>query len=166
MYAGAHIGCLQLIEIAGERKLTSVDQTKAIGSVEEQVVLLERNLYDHPLAALFWERRLEEVLCKHNRGKATQRLAMEEISQPTPAETPAPATQDHALQHGTPKLRRHGRFTMPPDSIEAPTQLLATEPTTQTSTNDAAELTDLTLGRWQEATRGTSTTSTKNKNYT
>ena len=34
-------------------------------SVEDPVVPLERNLYDHPLAGLLWERQFEKVLLKH-----------------------------------------------------------------------------------------------------
>ena len=31
-------------------------------SMEDQVVPLERNMYGHPLAGLFWERQFEKVL--------------------------------------------------------------------------------------------------------
>ena len=34
-------------------------------SMEDPVVLLERNLYGHPLAGLLWERQFEKVLLKH-----------------------------------------------------------------------------------------------------
>ena len=34
-------------------------------SMEDPVVLLERNLYGHPLAGLFWEKQFEKVLLKH-----------------------------------------------------------------------------------------------------
>ena len=33
------------------------------------VVPFERNLYDHPLAALFWERQFEKILLKHGLEK-------------------------------------------------------------------------------------------------
>ena len=34
-------------------------------SMEDPVVLLERNLYGHPLAGLLWERQFEKILLKH-----------------------------------------------------------------------------------------------------
>ena len=34
-------------------------------SMEDPVVLLERNLYGHPLAGALWERQLEKILLKH-----------------------------------------------------------------------------------------------------
>ena len=34
-------------------------------SMEDPVVLLERNLYGHPLARLLWERQFEKILLKH-----------------------------------------------------------------------------------------------------
>ena len=36
--------------------------TKSLSSMEDPVVLLERNLYGHPLAGLLWERQFEKVL--------------------------------------------------------------------------------------------------------
>ena len=33
--------------------------------MEDPVVLLERNLYGHPLAGLLWERQLEKILLKY-----------------------------------------------------------------------------------------------------
>ena len=33
--------------------------------VEDPVIPLERNLYDHPLAGLLWERQFEKILLKH-----------------------------------------------------------------------------------------------------
>ena len=33
--------------------------------MEDPVVPLERNLYGHPLAGLFWERQFEKILLKH-----------------------------------------------------------------------------------------------------
>ena len=33
--------------------------------MEDPVVLLERNLYGHPLAGLLWERQFEKILLKH-----------------------------------------------------------------------------------------------------
>ena len=35
---------------------------KSWESIEDPVVLLERNLYGHPLAGLLWERHFEEAL--------------------------------------------------------------------------------------------------------
>ena len=33
--------------------------------MEDPVVLLERNLYGHPLAGLLWERQFGKILLKH-----------------------------------------------------------------------------------------------------
>ena len=33
--------------------------------MEDPVVPLERNLYGHPLAGLFWERQFEKILLNH-----------------------------------------------------------------------------------------------------
>ena len=38
---------------------------KSWSSMEDSVVPLERNLYGHPLAGLFWERQFEKILLKH-----------------------------------------------------------------------------------------------------
>ena len=38
---------------------------KSWSSIEDPVVPLERNLYGHPFARLFWERQFEEVLLEH-----------------------------------------------------------------------------------------------------
>ena len=38
---------------------------KSWSSMEDRVVLLERNLYGHPLAGLLWERQFENILLKH-----------------------------------------------------------------------------------------------------
>ena len=38
---------------------------KIMSSMEDPVVLLERNLYGHPLAGLLWERPFEKILLKH-----------------------------------------------------------------------------------------------------
>ena len=40
-------------------------------SMEDPVVLLERNLYGHPLAGLLWERQFEKVLLKHGWEKVS-----------------------------------------------------------------------------------------------
>ena len=37
---------------------------KSWSSMEDPVVLLERNLYGHPLAGLLWERQFEKILLK------------------------------------------------------------------------------------------------------
>ena len=38
---------------------------KSWSSMEDPVVLLERNLYGHPLAGLLWERQFEKILFKY-----------------------------------------------------------------------------------------------------
>ena len=38
---------------------------KSWSSIEDPVVVLERNLYGHPLAGLLWERQFEKILLKH-----------------------------------------------------------------------------------------------------
>ena len=38
---------------------------KSWSSLEDPVVLLERNLYGHPLAGLLWERQFEKILLKN-----------------------------------------------------------------------------------------------------
>ena len=38
---------------------------KLWSSTEDPVVLLERNMYGHPLAGLSWERQFEKVLLEH-----------------------------------------------------------------------------------------------------
>ena len=38
---------------------------KSWSTMEDPVVPLERNLYGHPLAGLFWERQFEKILLKH-----------------------------------------------------------------------------------------------------
>ena len=38
---------------------------KSWSSMEDPVVLLERNLYGHPLVGLLWERQFEGILLKH-----------------------------------------------------------------------------------------------------
>ena len=38
---------------------------KSLSGIEHPVVLLERNLYGHPLAGRLWERQVEEVLLEH-----------------------------------------------------------------------------------------------------
>ena len=37
--------------------------------MEDPVVLLERNLYGHPLAGLVWERQFEKILLQHTVGR-------------------------------------------------------------------------------------------------
>ena len=41
-------------------------------SMEDPVVLLERNLYGHPLAGLLWERQFEKILLKILLGKSSK----------------------------------------------------------------------------------------------
>ena len=40
-------------------------------SMEDPVVLLERNLYGHPLAGLLWERQFEKILLQHGLEKVS-----------------------------------------------------------------------------------------------
>ena len=42
---------------------------KSWSSMEDPVVLLERNLYGHPLAGLLWRRKFEKVLSDYGWGK-------------------------------------------------------------------------------------------------
>ena len=44
---------------------------KSWSSIEDPVVLLERNLYGHPLAELLWERQFEKVLLKYGWEKVS-----------------------------------------------------------------------------------------------
>ena len=45
---------------------------KSWSSMEDPVILLERNLYGHPLAGLLWERQIEKILLKHGWEKVFQ----------------------------------------------------------------------------------------------
>ena len=45
---------------------------KSWSSMEDPVVLLERNLYGHPLAGLLWERQFEKTLLKHGWEKKSK----------------------------------------------------------------------------------------------
>ena len=44
---------------------------KSWSSMEDPVVLLERNLYGHPLAGLSWERQFEKILLKYGWEKVS-----------------------------------------------------------------------------------------------
>ena len=44
---------------------------KSWSSIEDPVVLLERNLYGHPLAGLLWERQFEIILLQHGWEKVS-----------------------------------------------------------------------------------------------
>ena len=44
---------------------------KSWSSIEDPVVLLERNLYGHPLAGLLWERQFEKILLKYGWEKVS-----------------------------------------------------------------------------------------------
>ena len=44
---------------------------KSWSSMEDPVVLLERNLYGHPLAGLLWERQFEKILLKYGWEKVS-----------------------------------------------------------------------------------------------
>ena len=46
---------------------------KSWSSMEDPVVLLERNLYGHPLAGLLWERQFEKILLKYGWEKHSNR---------------------------------------------------------------------------------------------
>ena len=46
-------------------RLPRHERPKSWSSIEDPVVLLERNLYGHPLAGLLWERQFEKILLKH-----------------------------------------------------------------------------------------------------
>ena len=46
-------------------RLTKHKWPKSWSSVEDPVVLLERNLYGHPPAGLLWETQFEQVLLEH-----------------------------------------------------------------------------------------------------
>ena len=48
---------------------------KSWSSMEDPVVPLDRNLYDHPLAGLLWERQFEKILLKQWLGE-TSKLGM------------------------------------------------------------------------------------------
>ena len=44
---------------------------KSLSSMEDPVVLLERNLYGHPLAGLLWVRQFEKILLKYGWEKVS-----------------------------------------------------------------------------------------------
>ena len=44
---------------------------KSWSSMEDPVVLLERNLYGHPFAGLLWERQFEKMQLKHGWEKVS-----------------------------------------------------------------------------------------------
>ena len=46
---------------------------KSWSRIEDSVVLLQRNLYGHPVAGLLWERQFEKVLLKHGWDKIPNR---------------------------------------------------------------------------------------------
>ena len=46
-------------------RLPRQKRPKSWTSMEDPVVLLERNLYGHPVAGLLWERQFEKVLFEH-----------------------------------------------------------------------------------------------------
>ena len=71
LYPGKNGRCSQIIEnskIGVSRHLDSSTRhkwPKSWSSMEDPVVLHERNLYGHPLAGLLWERQFEKILLKH-----------------------------------------------------------------------------------------------------
>ena len=64
-------GCSQLLKIPKSEcpdiwiRVPRHKWPKSWSSMEDPVVLLERNLYGHPLAGLLWERQFEKILLKH-----------------------------------------------------------------------------------------------------
>ena len=46
--------------------------------MEDPVVLLERNLYCHPLAGLLWERQCEKILLQHGLGEGFQLMNIDD----------------------------------------------------------------------------------------
>ena len=50
--------------VAGDDRSVKLEWPKSWSSMEDPVVL-ERNLYGHPLAGLLWERQFEKILLKH-----------------------------------------------------------------------------------------------------
>ena len=71
LYPGKNGGCSQIVQnsqIGVSRHLDSCAThkwPKSWSSMEDPVVLLERNLYGHPRAGLLWERQFEKILLKH-----------------------------------------------------------------------------------------------------
>ena len=71
LYPGKNDRCSKIIEnsqIGMSRHLdssTTTQMAKIMVSMEDPVVLLERNLYGHPLAGLLWERQFEKILLKY-----------------------------------------------------------------------------------------------------
>ena len=49
-------------------------------SIHDPVVPLERNLYDHPLAGLLWERKIEEVLFEHGQSNMGVSLPSSQVA--------------------------------------------------------------------------------------
>ena len=49
---------------------------KTWSSMEDPVVLLERNLYGHPLAGLLWERQFEKILLQHGFEKVSHSVGL------------------------------------------------------------------------------------------
>ena len=54
-------------------RLPKHKRLKSRSSMEDPVVLLERNLYGHPLAGLLWERQFEKLLLKYGWEKVSNR---------------------------------------------------------------------------------------------
>ena len=68
--------CSKIFEnskIGMSRHMGSVshDTNGMVSSMEDPVVLLERNLYGHLFAGLLWERQFEKILLKHGWEKVT-----------------------------------------------------------------------------------------------
>ena len=72
LYPGKNGRCSQIIEKIPKSECPDIwirlprhKWPKSWSSMENPVVLLERNLYCHPLAGLLWERQFEKVQLKH-----------------------------------------------------------------------------------------------------
>ena len=61
---------------------STTQMAKSWSDIEDPVVLLEQNLYGHPLAGLLWERQFEEVLSELALEKSTE-LGMSNCSPKT-----------------------------------------------------------------------------------
>ena len=76
---GQNERCSKIIEIPKSEcpdmwiRLPRHKWPKSWSSMEDPVVLLERNLYGHPLAGLLWERQFEKILLKYGWEKHSNR---------------------------------------------------------------------------------------------
>ena len=72
LYSGQNGRCTDVTETSIVRMSRHLDLStttqkwpKSWSSTEDPVVLLERNLYGHPLAGLLWDRQIEKILLKY-----------------------------------------------------------------------------------------------------